>query len=97
MGPLGGTQYKIPYGNVPPTWVAKSASLYMNDTYNTLIKSPMKCKVWYVNWPIFQNYMNGSIFQSFPKIKPKLAQIKKKMQKSGDFAQIWRKIDPIGI
>ena len=27
----GGTQYKRPYGDVPPTWVAKSASWYMND------------------------------------------------------------------
>ena len=27
----GGTQYKRPYGNVPPTQVAKSASWYVND------------------------------------------------------------------
>ena len=27
----GGTQYKRPYGDVPPTWVAKSASWYIND------------------------------------------------------------------
>ena len=27
----GGTQYKRPYGDVPQTWVAKSASWYMND------------------------------------------------------------------
>ena len=27
----GGTQYKRPNGDVPPTWVAKSASSYMND------------------------------------------------------------------
>ena len=31
-----GTQYKRPYGDVPPTWVAKSASWYMNDPlFNT--------------------------------------------------------------
>ena len=29
--PLGGTQYKRPYGDVSPTWVAKSASWYLND------------------------------------------------------------------
>ena len=28
-----GTQYKRPYGDVPPTWVAKSASLYMNTEF----------------------------------------------------------------
>ena len=27
----GGTQYKTPYRDVPPTWVAKSTSRYMND------------------------------------------------------------------
>ena len=27
----GGTQYKRLYGDVPPTWVAKSASWYIND------------------------------------------------------------------
>ena len=29
----GGTQYKRPYEDVPPTWVAKSTSWYMNDYY----------------------------------------------------------------
>ena len=31
----GGTRYKIPYGDVPPKWVAKSASLYLNDPLKT--------------------------------------------------------------
>ena len=30
-GGVGGTQYKRPYGDVLPTWAAKSASWYMND------------------------------------------------------------------
>ena len=28
----GDTQYRRPYGDVPPTWVAKSATWYMNDS-----------------------------------------------------------------
>ena len=28
---VGSTQYKRPYRDVPPTWVAKSASWYLND------------------------------------------------------------------
>ena len=31
----GGTQYKRLYGDVPPTWVAKSASWYLNDPLKT--------------------------------------------------------------
>ena len=32
VNPRGvGIQYKRPYKDVPPTWVAKSASWYMND------------------------------------------------------------------
>ena len=37
---------------MPPPWVAKSASWYMNDPL-------IKCKIW---------YMNRLIFQNFPKI-----------------------------
>ena len=36
---------KRPYGDVPPTWVAKSASWYIND--------PL-CRNWYMNGSIFQ-------------------------------------------
>ena len=45
----GGSQYKRPYGDVPPTWVAKSASWYMNDPF-------IKCKIWYVNGSVFKNF-----------------------------------------
>ena len=38
--PQGGTQYKRLYGDVPLTWVAKSASWYMNDHL-------IKCKIQY--------------------------------------------------
>ena len=33
----GGTLYRRPYEDMPPTWVAKSASWYMNDPYNMII------------------------------------------------------------
>ena len=55
----GGTQYKRHYGDVPPTWVAKSASWYMNE-------SPYKMQNLVYEWVDFQN---------FPKFEPKLAKI----------------------
>ena len=41
----GVTRYKRPYGDVPPTWVAKSVSWYMNE-----------CKIWYINGLIFSKF-----------------------------------------
>ena len=36
----GYSHYKRLYGDVPPTWVAKSASWYI---------TPILCKIWYIN------------------------------------------------
>ena len=50
-----------------------------------------KCKIW---------YMNGSIFQNFPKFEPKLVENyrKWKLWKNGVILlKIWHKIGPIGI
>ena len=55
----GGTQYKRPYKDVPPTWVAKSASWSLNDL------------LFYAK---FGKWM-GKFFNYFLKLKPNLAQI----------------------
>ena len=68
---LGDTQYKRPYGDVPPTWVAKSASWYMND--------PHKVQNVVYEWG------NFSIF--FLNLNKNWLKFKKIWEKSGDFAQ----------
>ena len=56
---LGGTQYKRPYGDVPPTWVAKSTSWYMNDSI--LNENFGICMDWFFNiFPKFKNILEKS-------------------------------------
>ena len=48
VGILGGTLYKRPYGDVPPTWVAKSASWYISDPLQNA-----KFGIWMINFSKF--------------------------------------------
>ena len=73
----GGTQYKRSYGDVLPTWVAKSASWYMNDPIQNA-----KFGIW-MDWffKIFWNLIGSNLrkFWKNPvillKIWPKIEQI----------------------
>ena len=58
-GPEGGTQYKRP-------WWACAANMGSKISLLVYEWPLIKCKIW---------YMNGLIFQNFPKYEPKLAQI----------------------
>ena len=67
----GGTQYKRPYGDVPPTWVAKSASWYINDP---LLDSYFMQNLVY-EWDFFF------------KFEPNWFKFKEILEKSGNFGQ----------
>ena len=65
----GGTQYKRPYGDMPPTWVAKSASWYLNDP----LKSA-KFGIWM-----------SRFFKIFPNLSQNWLKFKKILENIGRF------------
>ena len=76
---LGCTQYKKSSRDVPPTWVAKSASWNINDP---LVQN-------------FVQYMNGSIFQRNFQIWAKIgSNLRKFVKNQVLLVKIWPKIMP---
>ena len=69
--PGGYSVQKRPYGDVPPTWVAESASWYMNDPLENA-----KFGIWM-----------GRCFKISPNWSQNWLKFKKILEKSGDFAQ----------
>ena len=67
----GGTQYRRPYGDVPQTWVAKSAFWYMNDPL-----FDAKFDIWM-----------GYFVKIFPNFSQNWLKFKKIWKKLGNFGQ----------
>ena len=68
----GGTQYERPYIRGRAANMSSKISLFVYEW------PPIKCKIWYIN---------GSIFQNFPKLNQNWLKFKKLFEKSGDFGQ----------
>ena len=77
----GGTQYKRPYRDVPPTWVAKSASGYMNDPLH------------YAKFGIWM----GRFLKMFPNLSQNWLKFKKILENQVILLKIWHKVGLTGI